>query len=187
MNREEFLQWLGEQKVSRAIKIIQNHHTYLPDYKSFTGKNHFEMCESMERYHVKEAGYAQIAQNITTFPDGMIMICRPFDVAPAGIKGANANGICIENIGNFDLGKDQMTPEHRKTILFINASLCKKFNLPVNSNSIVYHHWYDLNTGTRNDGVGGVTKSCPGTAWFGGNSITAANNYFFPEVKKVVL
>lgn len=42
MDIDEFEKWLVAQRVNRVIQLIQNHHTYLPDYSHFTGNNHFE-------------------------------------------------------------------------------------------------------------------------------------------------
>jgi hypothetical protein len=179
---EEFKEWLFKTKFTRDIMLIQNHHTYLPDYKTFKGNNHFKLVQNMETYH-KKNGFSEIAQNITTFPDGTIMICRSFNVIPAGIKGANKFGLCIEHIGNFDVGKDEMTKEHKDTIVKINAMLCKKFNLIINTNSIIYHHWYDLVTGVRtNNGQ----KSCPGSNWFDGNTVELANENFIPKIVEIL-
>lgn len=178
----EFRDWLELQEISRKIKLIQLHHTYLPNYKHFNGNNHFELCQSMESEH-KKRGFTEIAQNLTTFPDGKIMVCRDLNSIPAGIKGANTNGICIENVGFFDLGKDTMTSEQRQTIVSVTKSLLDKFSLTPNSNTVVYHHWYDLNTGKRivREGTG-TTKSCPGTAFFGGNTIENFNAKFLPLI-----
>jgi len=181
MDSIEFSGWLTDFKANRVIKIIQNHHTYQPDHKGFNGKNHFTLLQGMENYHVKNCGYAAIAQNLTTFPDGMIAVCRNLNMIPAGIKGANQTGICIEHLGNFDSGKDIMTPEHHETILMLNALLCRKFNLIPDKNSVVYHHWYDLKTGKRTNGSG-ITKSCPGTAFFGGNTTESAELNFYPLI-----
>jgi len=181
MTREEFKNFINNIKINRKITLIQNHHTYIPNYKHFRN-NHFTLLEGMERSHL-ERGFEEIAQNITIFPDGLIAICRPIDVAPAGIKGANENGICIENVGNFDIGGDKMTEEQKKSIIFVNAVLCKRFKLTPSTDTIVYHHWYDLNTGKRTNGTGS-TKSCPGTNFFGGNTVEAANKYFIPLVKQ---
>jgi hypothetical protein len=178
---DEFKKWLQNQRVPRRIKLIQNHHTWLPNYKTFTGRNHFQLLTSMEKSH-RERGFAEIAQNFTTFPDGMIGVCRSMDTIPAGIKGANSNGICIEHVGNFDVGGDLMTEVHRKTIIGINAALCDFFDLIPNKETIVYHHWYDLNTGQRTDGTGS-TKTCPGTNFFGGNTVAAADKNFIPLIK----
>jgi hypothetical protein len=74
-----------------------------------------------------------------------------------------------------------MSPEHRDTIVFVNAALCKRFNLNPDPNSIVYHHWYDLKTGKRTNGSG-ITKTCPGTNFFTGNTVEAAKQAFIPLV-----
>ena len=63
----------------------------------------------------------------------------------------------------------------------LNAILSKELNLQVNTDSIVYHHWYDLNSGKRKNGEG-VTKSCPGTAFFGGNKVEDAQINFIPKI-----
>jgi hypothetical protein len=178
----EFKQWISQKSVLRKIKLIQNHHTFKPDYSNFTGSNHFSLLTGMESYHIHSAGMAEIAQNFTTFNDGMIAVCRTLDKAPAGIKGANQYGICIEHLGNFD-GKDQITDDHQRAIIGINALLCKKFKLIPSVNSIVYHHWYDLDTGERKDGQGNA-KSCPGTHFFDGNSVQTAEDNFIPLIKK---
>ncbi len=178
---DEFDTWLEETKFSRKVTLIQNHHTMLPAYAQFKGTNHFPLLEGMERYHVVERGFAEIAQNLTTFPDGTVAVCRSLEKIPAGIKGANQSGVCIEHLGNFDEGGDTMTDEHRQVIVRVNALLCREFLLTPSTDSIVYHHWYDLNTGTRTNGTGN-TKSCPGTVFFGGNSVEAAIAGFIPQI-----
>ena len=163
-SREEFADWLFRTMFRRKITLVQNHHTAMPDYESFHGSNHFILLESMETYHVEDRGFSEIAQNLTTFPDGTIAIWRSFETMPAGIRGANTGALCIENLGNFNT--DIMADEHRKTILFLNAALCKRFAIPVDTDHIVYHHWYDLNTGKRRNGAGTV-KSCPAAPGIG--------------------
>src|SRR2546423_6987343 len=138
----EFAIWLEESNVQRRVTLIQNHHTFIPSYSDFNGRNHFERLAGMEAAHLQR-GFNEIAQNFTTFPDGTVASCRSMDRAPAGIKGANANGICIENLGNFDQGHDLMTDQQRVCILRVNALLCRKFSLQPNPNTIVFHHWYD--------------------------------------------
>ena len=181
MNIQEFSDWLDQEPVERSVLLIQNHHTFQPSYKQFTGSNHFAMLEGMKAFHVNVRGFSDIAQNITVFPDGIIAICRPLEVAPAGIKGANAHGICIENIGDFDAGNDIMTNEHKASIIAVNALLCKAFNLTPNTDTVVYHHWWDLKTGVKTYGTG-CTKSCPGTGWFGGNTEEACRLNFIPLI-----
>jgi hypothetical protein len=184
-NLAEFDDWLSENRFNRAVKLIQDHHTYIPGYKHFTGNNHFQLLEGMEREHI-ERGFSEIAQNLTTFPDGSIAVCRSIDKIPAGIKGANQAGICIENLGNFDAGGDVMSDPHRGTIIKINALLCREFVLTPTSQTIVYHHWYDLNSGSRTNGTG-VTKSCPGSNFFGGNTVLSAETNFIPLIAEELL
>lgn len=189
MNIQEFKQWLLDNSFSRKVNIIQNHHTYLPDYKTYEKNkakiSNIQFCKNMENFHVKERGFSEIAQNITTFPDGNIVICRSLNKIPSGIKGANTYGICIEHLGNFDDGKDQMTSKHRDTIVKVNALLCIEFEIEPSDKTIVYHHWYDLVTGKRKDGEGS-TKSCPGTNFFGGNTVEDFNNVLLPFINVVM-
>lgn len=181
----EFQSFLLGTIVHRAIKVIQNHHTYLPDYKTWLKiPDYFHWLDSMEAFQVQN-GMSQIAQNLTTFPDGSIALCRPFDIIPAGIKGANQLGICIEHLGNFDLGGDTMTEEHKATIVRLNALLCKHFGIQPNTEGIVYHHWFDIALGTRTNGTGTV-KTCPGTNFFGGNRVEDCEAHFIPLVRTAI-
>ena len=182
----EFRAWLESTSFSRVIKLLQVHHTFQPDYAAFRRKNdHFALLKNMERAHILERGFSAIAQNLTTFPDGLVAVCRPIDSIPAGIKGANQYGICVENLGNFDANQDAMTSEHRDCILKVFAHLCRRFNLFPDSDTIQYHHWWDLNTGKRTDGTG-TTKTCPGTQFFSGNSLSSAEKNFIPLVSQAV-
>jgi N-acetylmuramoyl-L-alanine amidase. len=179
----EFDAWLEAQIIKRKISLLQQHHTYIPSYKHFNGSNHFQLCQSMEQAH-KERGFAEIAQNFTTFPDGKIMVCRSLNTIPAGIKGVNTPGICIENLGNFDRKKDSMSTQQKECIIHITRSLLHRFKLETNENTVVYHHWYDLNTGKRIDnGSVGSTKTCPGTNFFGGNTVEAFKTGLLPLLK----
>ncbi|NSL50949.1 peptidoglycan recognition protein family protein [Calidifontibacillus erzurumensis] len=187
MTKEEFKEWLSHHKFKRKIRLIQQHHTWTPSYKHFNGTNHFALLKGMENFHVKEKGWKMIAQNITTFPDGKIAVSRPFDIPPEGSIGWKANhaGIMIENIGNFDKGFDVMTKEQKETIVYITALLCLKFGLTPSIDTITYHHWWDLRTGERvlDNGKSFAVKTCPGTAFFGGNTTKSATKYFYPLVK----
>lgn len=180
MTVAEFSTWLAAQSVTRPIRTLQNHHTYIPSYAHFKVDNHFSLLSGMDAAH-RERGFDMIAQNITTFPDGMVAICRPFERSPAGIKGANTGALCLEHIGNFDAGGDTMSVSHRGAILQVNALLARKFSIVPSTDTLLYHHWWDLNSGTRTDGTGS-TKSCPGTSFFGGNTVAAAQANFIPQV-----
>lgn len=188
MTREEFRDWIFNTKFNRKITLIQQHHTWAPSYKNFNGSNHIKLLKGMENYHVQNMGWKTIAQNITTFPDGTVAVCRPFDMAPEGTIGpkANATGIAIENIGNFDKGRDVMTYAQKDTIVYVTALLSIKFGLTPSIDSITYHHWWDLKTGNRvlDKGPSYNVKTCPGTAFFGGNTTSSAETNFYPLVRK---
>lgn len=167
----EFENWISTIRVGRTILKIQQHHTYIPNYSHFNGTNHFERQLAMKQYHTVQNGWQDIGQHFTVFPDGSILTGRSLEKSPACITNQNAHSICIENFGNFDSNGDKMTDAQKESILIVTAALCKRFNLPVDSNSIVYHHWFRLDNGLRTNG-GVNTKSCPGTAFFGGNNVT---------------
>ncbi|HYJ80078.1 MAG TPA: N-acetylmuramoyl-L-alanine amidase [Longimicrobiaceae bacterium] len=176
---DEFAQFLAKPLQRQIVRIL-DHHTLIPGYKQFTGTNHFGLLTGMDVAH-KQRGFGGIAQNLTIFPDGTVAVCRSFEERPACTKGANTGSLCIENLGNFDKGKDEMTPAQRDAIVRVNALLCHRFKLSVDADHIVYHHWYDLNTGVRTNGTG-VTKTCPGSNFFGGNKVADAKANFLPLV-----
>lgn len=201
-SRAEFINYILHTNFSRSIKVIQNHHTWKPRYQ-YLSAQHDEMywLESMRNTHIKERGWNDIGQNITTFPSGNIAICRPLNIIPAGIFGANTGAICIEHFGNFDEGGDQMTEAHKETIIDLNAILCIKFGLTPVPSQIVYHHWYttrgklfsddEINSGTVLQKR--LQKTCPGTAFFHnpedgfkGNTIHAAVKNFYPAISTAI-
>jgi hypothetical protein len=190
---QEFQEYVMDTQFLRAITRIQNHHTWQPDYRSLTPTcGEMYALEAMRTFHIQVRGWSDIAQNITTFPSGNIGLCRPIDITPAGIFGANQGAICIENLGNFDAGHDVMTRQHQDSITFLNALLCVKFNLNPVKEQVVYHHWFDK-TGQRfsddkinNNQVGDEQKTCPGTAFFGTNTITSAEANFYPVIQNKI-
>lgn len=184
MTLVEFEMWLQHQRVARNIKTIQQHHTWRPGYPNFT-MNHFNLQKNMQNYHVANNGWMDIAQHFTTFPDGTIMTGRSLEQTPVGIFGQNAGAICIENMGNFDQGQDVMSNEQKNTIVKMTALLCSKFNIPATTLGIVYHHWFNLITGERNDGTRN-NKTCPGSNFFGGNKVSDCENHFLPLVRQLL-
>ncbi len=167
--KNDFGPWLAEQEINRKKKIIQNHHTWKPDYADFNGNNHFELLQSMRDHHVNNRGWDDIGQHVTTFPDGKIAACRSLKKDPACIRGHNIGAICIENLGNFDINKDQMKAEHKEAIIHANAILCKKFHIKPTLDTICYHHWF-------------ASKTCPGTDFFGGNTKQDAEEKIIPLI-----
>lgn len=182
MSPAEFSEWIKVQRVGRTVISIQQHHTYSPDYSGFNGSNHFDLQRSMKNYHVNHNGWSDLGQHFTSFPDGSILTGRSMELSPAGIYGANANSICFEHLGNFDAGRDNMTDLHSRTIVEMTASVCAKFSINADENGVLYHHWFNLVTGERNNGSGS-NKSCPGTFFFGGNKVENCRENFLPLVE----
>ena len=139
----------------------------------------------MQHFHVATNGWIDIAQHFTTYPDGTIMTGRSLEQTPVGIYGQNSSAVCIENIGNFDKGQDVMSAEQKESVAKMTALLCSKFNIPVDPVGIVYHHWYDLVTGERNNGTRN-NKSCPGSNFFGGNKVSDCEQHFLPLVRQAM-
>ncbi|KAF6625172.1 N-acetylmuramoyl-L-alanine amidase [Paenibacillus sp. EKM208P] len=194
MERDEFRDWLGKQNITRKIDRTQVHHTASPNYstrKIFNGvaqQDHFVCLEGMRNYHVNTEGWSATGQNITTFEDGKIAISldRDLNKTPAGIRNSNTGAICIENVGCFDIGADNITDEQHKTIIHVHACLCEKFNHPVDTNHIVYHAWYTYSGERLSDYTPGKSsKSCPGTNFWGdGNTVAAAKKNFLPQIQE---
>jgi len=170
LNIDQFKEYINNLEVSRKITIIQNHHTYKPSYEDFTGNNYVDIHESMRYWHKVHKHWDDIAQHITTFPDGKLIIGRDFEKDPVGIAWHNHGALCLEHVGNFDLGNDNMTNEHSVCILKVNKILSDKFIIPINISRFYFHHWFDRDTGERTGGESGNVKTCPGTNFYYGNS-----------------
>ncbi|MBT2759829.1 peptidoglycan recognition family protein [Paenibacillus sp. ISL-20] len=152
MEKSEFRDWLKQQAVTRPIKTLQVHHTWIPNYTTRKNQDPFKCLEGMRNSHLKQ-GWVDIGQNFTVLETGQIAysLGRGLNAIPAGIKGANTNSLCIEIVGNFDIGGDKMTEEQKDSVVHLYACLAEKLNITVDTNHIVYHHWFDLNTGKRID------------------------------------
>jgi hypothetical protein len=182
-NTNEFKSYIDGLKVTRRIKLIQLHHTYSPSYSHFTGDNHIKLQQNMKNYHVKTNGWADIGQHFTIFPDGVIVTGRSLNTNPAGIYGANTGAICIECLGNFDKGGDAMTEAQKNAIAGAVKILLDKFNLKA-IDDVTYHAWWGADGREIGDYVKGASvKTCPGTNFFGGNSLTAYRNNLQPLIE----
>ena len=166
----------------RKIRLVQLHHTWSPEYKHFDGRNHFTRQAAMRQSHLAR-GFNDIAQHFTVFPDGMIVTGRSLEKDPAGIVGANSGAICIENFGNFDTGWDVMTTEQSEAIETLTAALCKVFGLNPET-AITYHAWWTAKGQALGDyHPAKSAKTCPGTAFFGGNTRDAFLKNLLPRIK----
>lgn len=182
-DEKSFGEYINSLKIKRKIKYVQLHHTYSPSYSHFDGNNHLTLQQNMKNYHVKTNGWADIAQHFTIFPDGKIVSGRNLDASPAGIYGANSNGICIECLGNFDKGGDVMADAQKSAIVCVVKTLLEKFGLKAES-GVTYHAWWSSDGRDLGDYVRGHSaKTCPGTAFFGGNTLTAYEKNLMPLIK----
>lgn len=182
MDISEFADWLSRQRVTRIIHRIQLHHTWSPAYRHFTGSNHFSLQSSMRDSH-KLRGFSDIAQQFTVFPDGKICTGRSLNTTPAGIKGANTGAVCIEILGNFDVGGDDMSDAQAITVIQAVRGLLDRFHLSP-ENAIAYHCWWTTTGTNLEDYIKGQSaKTCPGTAFFGGNTRAAFMSHLLPYLK----
>lgn len=99
---------LIERLKKHKFKSAQVHHTWKPNHKSFTGKNHIALQEGMYRYHTKTRGWDDIGQHATLMPDGLWVTGRPLGSTPAGIKNHNSGAFMAEIVGDFDKGQDKL-------------------------------------------------------------------------------
>ncbi len=179
---DEIQTYLDANRPGREIKLVQLHHTWSPEYKHFDGRNHFTRQAAMRQSHLAR-GFADIAQHFTVFPDGLIVTGRNLEKDPAGIVGANKGAVCIENFGNFDAGWDVMTTEQSEAIETLTAALCKVFGLNPET-AITYHAWWTANGRSLGDyHPAKSAKTCPGTAFFGGNTRDAFAKNLLPRIK----
>lgn len=182
-NKDNFKAYIDGLKVTRAVKRIQLHHTWSPSYKNFTGNNHLALQKNMKSYHVNTNGWSDIGQHFTIFPDGVIMTGRSINSSPAGIYGANTGAICIECLGNFDVGGDSMTEEQSAAIVACVKILLDRFKLSADD-GVTYHAWWTSGGKGLGDYVRGRSaKTCPGTAFFGGNTLTAYDKNLKPLIE----
>lgn len=180
---QEFESYIKNLAVKRKVTRIQLHHTYSPSYKHFDGKNHEALQKGMRNYHVNTNGWADIGQHFTIFPDGIIFTGRSIESTPAGIYGANTGSICIECLGNFDAGGDIMKDSQKNAIIGVTKILLNKFNLTAEDN-VTYHAWWTSGGKKLGDYIkGSSSKTCPGTAFFGGNSRESYEKNLLPLIK----
>ena len=195
----EITSFLNDKKVTRNIDKIQIHHMALPDYKIWeeTDKKkfdepHFGRTNSTNEYGKntwgsKDENGKYIAQHFSVFPDGYITSGRSLNNTPIGIKGWNTGAICIEIYGNFDDGKDQMTQDQKKSVIELVGELCKHFDIKPSESTMRYHAWFASDGSYLGDYIPGKSrKSCPGTNFFGGNTIGIYNKNFLPVIKDYI-
>jgi hypothetical protein len=143
LERSEFKDWLDKQKVTRKITTLQVHHTWSPNYSTRKNQDPFKCLQGMRNSHLAN-GWSGTGQHFSVLETGQIAISldRNLNTTPAGIKGANTGAICAEIVGKFDIGGDTMLETQKQSVIHLYACLANKFDLTVDTEHIVYHHWY---------------------------------------------
>ena len=200
-NAKEVKDWLAKQKVTRKITKLQVHHMDLPNYstwektdKKLFDEPHFGRTQSLNSYGKSTWGSGAsdghghyIAQHFNVFPDGKITTGRNLNSTPIGIRGWNTNAICIEIYGCFDKGKDTMTKEQKKAVVYLYGELCKRFDIPVNTAHIRPHCWFTAGgTYLGKYNPSRSAKTCPGTAFWGYGCSPDGFAHFIKDVKNYV-
>lgn len=198
-NAKEVRDWLAKQKVSRRITKLQVHHMDLPNYstwektdKKLFDEPHFGRTQSLDDYGKRTwksgDGHGHfIAQHFNVFPDGKITTGRNLNSKPIGIKEWNTGAICIEIYGCFDKGKDTMTKEQKKAVIYLYGELCKRFDIPVNTTHIRPHCWFTARgTYLGKYNPSRSAKTCPGTAFWGYGCSPDGFAHFIKDVKNYV-
>ena len=201
MNKDEIKKYLDKQKVTRKITRLQVHHMDLPNYntwektdKKVFSEPHFGRTQSLNNYGKRTWGSGAsdghghyIAQHFNVFPDGMITTGRNLNSTPIGVKGWNTNAICIEIYGDFDKGKDVMTKAQKEAVIALYGELCKRFDIPVNTNHIRPHCWFTAGGSylSKYD-PNRSAKTCPGTNFMGYGCSPSGFAKFINEVKAYV-
>ena len=200
-NKEDVRKWLAKQKVTRKITRLQVHHMDLPNYstwektdKKVFSEPHFGRTQSLNDYGRRTWGSGAsdghghyIAQHFNVFPDGMITTGRHLNSKPIGIRGWNTNAICIEIYGDFDRGKDVMTKAQKEAVIALYGELCKRFNIPVNTNHIRPHCWFTAGgTYLGKYDPNRSAKTCPGTNFMGYGCSPTGFAKFINKVKAYV-
>ena len=198
-NTSEIGSYLKKQNVTRKISRIQIHHMAIPNYKIWESTDkkifsepHFGRTNSLDSYGKttwgsKDVNGKYIAQHFNVFPDGQITSGRSLNSNPIGITGWNATAICIEIYGNFDKGQDAMKSAQKDAVIALVGELCKRFDIKPSIDTIRYHCWFDKKGNFLGNYIlGKSTKTCPGTNFFGGNTVASYNENFLPAIKNYI-
>ena len=118
---------LIKQLEKYTYKELHVHHTWKPDHSNWRSKpDGLYWNQSMRNYHVNTLGWQDIGQHVTLLPDGRFVTGRPFNKTPASISGYNTGAFAVEMIGNFDIGKDKLEGEQKKSIIELARYFYKK-------------------------------------------------------------
>jgi hypothetical protein len=126
---KELLHWLRGNRPQRELSQWHVHHTWDPCYADFTFSNHLQLQDEMRKLHVDGNGWDDIGQHLTLFPDGIWMMGRSLEWDPASIRGWNRGAVALEMVGNFDNGRDDMTPMQWEALVQMTRFMIMEWGL----------------------------------------------------------
>lgn len=149
----EVEQYISSFVFTREIKEIHFHHTWKPTIKNYMDNPDKErVIWGMWNYHVNTLKWSDIAQHFSIAPDGTLWGGRDLNKTPASISGRNTGAICLEHIGNFDVGNDKLDGVQLEASIRLIVALIKRAEqLQGYRPIVVFHNEYS-------------SKTCPGTS-----------------------
>ena len=147
---EQLKEYIEGLELTRPINSVHIHHTWRPRHSDYNGNNGIELQEAMKRYHVETNKWADIGQHFTLLPDGDFVTGRHLNLTPASIRGHNTGAICLEMVGNFDIGQDSFEGVQEENA-YCFTGLCMKL-FDIGPSDIIFHREKD------------PTITCPGTS-----------------------
>lgn len=153
ISREQFAHLIGRFEFKRQIDAVHMHHTWRPNHSQYDPKDGHRAILGMFLHHTRINHWQDIAQHVTIAPDGAIWLGRHWNLPPASAAGHNGNihsgPFMFEVIGDFDIGRDKLDGEQRKTVIEVIAQVQRQFSLP--PETLRFHNAMS-------------SKSCPGSS-----------------------
>jgi hypothetical protein len=151
LTREDFAAAIDNFSWSRRVWRVDMHHTFVPDHARWREFGSAACCAAMQRHHVEERAFEDIAQHVTIAPDGLIWTGRDWNRTPASVGyGMNGGVFMFEAIGNFDVGCDRLEGAQYETVIAVIDIVQRRFALPVHA--LLFHR-----------DVPQTDKTCPGS------------------------
>lgn len=139
---------------SRGIKVVVVHHSWRPNHKQWKGDRSADGIMTFWKLRQREEGWsAPPGGHFLVAPKGEIYMPFTLDkiINANSDRKANATGIGIETVGNFDTGNDILEGVQEHALHGLVGLLLVKFGLT--TDNIFFHRDFPA-----------AHKSCPGTS-----------------------
>ncbi|MGV3524111.1 MAG: peptidoglycan recognition family protein [Candidatus Sericytochromatia bacterium] len=105
------------------------HHTWKPSQAQY---NKDASMRGIQNYHMNDNKWSDIGYHFLIGPEGVIYQGRPENVVGAhSTPNTNMVGVCV--FGDYDAGKDTLTPESREAVLKVLTWLSAEYNISPNA------------------------------------------------------